>query len=66
MPIDVMLIKKIMLEKDITLDDLAKNANLSKSRISKILNSNANLRNTTIKKLAGALNVKPVDILKEV
>lgn len=66
MPIDVMLIKKIMLEKDITLDDLAKNANLSKSRISKILNSNANLRNTTIKKLAGALKVNPVDILKEV
>lgn len=65
MPIDAMLIRKIMLEKDINLNELAEKTNLSKSRISKILNSNANLRNETIKKIAKALKVRPIDIVKE-
>ena len=66
MPINIDKVKKIMLEKGIAQNDLAKKMKVSKSRVSRILNievSNSQIK--TIHSLATALDVKPTEILKE-
>ena len=66
MPIHIDKVKKIMLEKGIAQNDLAKKMKVSKSRVSRILNievSNSQIK--TIHSLATALDVKPTEILKE-
>ena len=64
-PIDNKAVRTIMLTKRISLQDLADKTKLSKARVSTILNSKSNLRNETITKIAAALEVEPVEILKE-
>ncbi|WP_252254513.1 helix-turn-helix transcriptional regulator [Clostridium sp. ZBS12] len=66
MPININLVKKIMLEKGIAPSDLAKKMKVSKSRVSRLLNievSNSQVK--TIYSLANALEVNPTEILKE-
>ncbi|NFK66104.1 helix-turn-helix transcriptional regulator [Clostridium botulinum] len=66
MPININEVKKIMLEKGIAPSDLAKKMEVSKCRISRILNDEvSNSRIKTIYSLAKALEVKPTEILKE-
>ncbi|NFI56985.1 helix-turn-helix transcriptional regulator [Clostridium botulinum] len=66
MPININVVKKIMLEKGIAPSDLARKMKVSKSRVSRILNTEvSNSQVKTIHSLANALDVKPTDILKE-
>lgn len=66
MPININKVKEIMLEKGMAQNDLAEKMNLSKSRVSRILNDEASSSQIkTIHSLAIALGVKPKDILKE-
>jgi len=66
MPINIKAVKKIMINKGIVPGDLAEKMNLSKSRISRLLNEDVpNSQIKTIHSLAKALDVKPEDILKE-
>lgn len=67
MPINISAVKKIMLEKGINQNDLAETMEVSKSRVSRILNENetSSRQIKTIYSLAKALDVNPTDILKE-
>lgn len=66
MPIDRRAVKKIMITKGITNEDLANKLNVTKGRISNILNQDVNnSRVSTITKLANALEVEPLEIVKE-
>jgi transcriptional regulator with XRE-family HTH domain len=66
MPIDRQAVRKIMISKEITPEKLAKKMKVSKGRVSNILNKDVeNSRIETITKLAKALDVNPLDIVKE-
>ncbi|EES48251.1 helix-turn-helix transcriptional regulator [Clostridium botulinum] len=66
MPININVVKKIMLEKGIAPSDLARKMKISKSRVSRILNTEvSNSQVKTIHSLATALDVNPTEILKE-
>ena len=66
MPIDRQAIKRIMISKGITNDDLAKKLNVTKGRVSNLLNKEVSTsRVSTITKLAKALKVEPLEIVKE-
>lgn len=66
MPIDRQAVKKIMISKNITNEELAEKLKVSKGRISNILNKDVgNSRVETITKLANALDVEPLEIVKE-
>lgn len=66
MPIDRRAVKKIMITKGITNEDLANKLNVTKGRISNILNQDVNnSRVSTITKLANALEVEPLEIVRE-
>lgn len=66
MPINIKAVKKIMINNNMTPDDLAKTMKVSKSRVSKLLNdSSSNSQFKTIYSLAKALKVKPSEIVME-
>lgn len=64
MPINVTKIKIIMGDKDINNKELAKRMNKKESQISKLF-KRKNPRPSTVKQLADALGVEPLEIVKE-
>lgn len=52
-------------EKCYTLINVAKNAKIAYSTLTKILNGSINLTPQTLGKIAKALDVKPVDLIKD-
>ncbi len=66
MPINTTKVKKIMIDKGITPSELAEKMNLSKSRISTLINKKtATSQIKTIHSLASALNVDADEIIEE-
>lgn len=66
MPIDRQAVKKIMISKGVTPEKLAKKMGVTTGRVSNILNKEVeNSRIGTITKLAKALEVEPLEIVKE-
>ena len=66
MPIDVEKLNRAIIEKGLNYTDLAKKANISKSQISRIVNSDGSKSRTkTISKIANALGVDYKEICKE-
>lgn len=66
MPISTTKVKKIMISKGISPSDLAEKMNLSKSRISTLINKKTSTSQIkTIYSLAKALNVDSTEIIEE-
>lgn len=59
-------IKKLMLEKGLTQQELAKKLNVTKANVSVYLNAKRNPKPATIHKLAKALNVSPSYFIEEI
>lgn len=66
MPLNVQAVKKIMIQKGITNKMLSERMNVTLGRVSNILNKETkSSRVETIGKIAKALEVEPLDIVKE-
>lgn len=59
-------VREILKEKGMTQRQLADLAGIEESNISYILNSDRNVKETTLRKLCNALDVDPEDIMLEV
>lgn len=66
MPIDVEKLNRAIIEKGLNYTDLAKKADISKTQISRIINSDGSRpRTKTISKIANALEIDYKEICKE-
>ena len=67
MPIDITKINNIIIKKGFSYSDLAKKSGISRTQISRIINSNKNTKSNlkTIGKISNALGVDYKEIIKE-
>jgi transcriptional regulator with XRE-family HTH domain len=66
MPIDIVKVKELMLDKGLNQIDLAEKSKISKGRLSQILNGKTQTNQIkTIHSIANGLGVKPSEIIKE-
>lgn len=66
MPIDITKINNIIIEKGLSYSDLAEKSGISRTQISRIINSkNTRCRTKTISKLIKALDIDYEDICKK-